>query len=102
MGNENGKVHDQRLESIKDDVHFVKETMIPLSMATANLSNSVDKLSHNIELMAAQLESFLMYQSTLSERYRKDIVKFAGALLLLIFGLTFGAEGAKKLVEVWL
>lgn len=92
--------YKQKLDSIKDDIGFVKESMIPFSTSIGNLTRSIDGLSKNVELMSAQVETFLLYQAKAHDRHREDSYKLIKWQLALIFGLIFGVEGIKTLLSI--
>lgn len=64
-----------------------------------DLSHSVRTSAQAIDRMATQLDGFLRYQSELSERFRKDLVRIVCVLFILVFSVLFGLPETAKIIS---
>lgn len=95
MGNDNGYTngHAKKLEEIGEDVHFVKEAVIPISIAIKDLNLTISRLSGSLDNLGDRIETFMHFQEKLLDQQSKAIpVRLVLIMFLLLFALIFGEE----------
>lgn len=101
-GHSNG--HAKKLDEIGDDVFFIKESVIPISVAikdlthaTNNLSTKVEQFGENVsssmEALADKIQQFMEFQEQLALQHSRAIpLRLVVLMFALIFALIFGVE----------
>jgi hypothetical protein len=85
--------HAKKLEQIGEDVHFVKESVIPISVAIKDLNHTIQELSGSLDSLGGQIRQFMEFQERLFDQHAKAIpLKLVVLMFLLVFALIFGEE----------
>lgn len=85
---ENGSYHkhEEKLDKIGDDVHFVRESVIPISTAIKDLSHVINNLNGALDNLSEKI------QDSIDTQRHSVPIKVVAYIFAIVFGLVFGVE----------